>query len=324
MEYRELGNTGEKVSVIGVGGSASGGLGWGGTDDTQTTDAFACAIDLGINLFDTAAIYGFGHAEQVLGRVIRNRRDRVFLATKFGLTWKAKEVSAIHRDLSPDSIEAECDASLSRLGVEHIDLYQCHWPLQGGAMTQTVTDDMIATLIALRDAGKIRYFGVSNFSLEQLQMMNGEGKPASSQPQLSILRQVSTKEEIPYCAENAMGVLCYSPMFRGLLSGKYKGDESYPPGDVRGRHPDHTGERGIEICKRVHGLQDLAEKHDTTIAGVSLGWVLSTPGVTAALAGTRNRDQITEVANNAHCRLSDDERADITERFGKYVSIWES
>ncbi len=319
MEYRELGNTGEKVSVIGVGCWASGGIGWGGTDDAKTTDAFACAIDLGINLFDTAPIYGFGHAEKDLGPVLKNRRDRVFLATKFGLTWKAKEASAIRNDLSPDSIKAECDASLGRLGVDHIDLYQCHWPLQGGAMTQTVTDDMIATLLALRDAGKIRYFGVSNFSVEQMQMMNGEGKPASNQPPLNILRQAAAKEEIPYCKEQNIGVLCYSPMFRGLLSGKYNGDETYPPGDARGKHPDHTGERGVAICKRVHSLKDLAEKHDTTIPGISLGWVLSTPGVTVALAGTRNKEQITEVAKSSNCRLSDDERADITDRFGEYV-----
>lgn len=319
MEYRELGDTGEKVSVIGVGCWASGGTGWGGTDDTKTTDAFACAIDLGINLFDTAPIYGFGHAEKVLGPVLKNRRDRVFLATKFGLKWKAEEASAIYNDLAPESVKAECDASLKRLGVDHIDLYQCHWPLQGGAMTRTVTDDMIATLHALRDAGKIRYYGVSNFSVEQIGMMGTDEKPASNQPPLNILRQAVLKEEVPYCKDNGIGVLCYSPMFRGLLTGKYNGDETFPPGDARGKHPDHTGERGVEICKRVRGMKDIAEKHDATIAGVSLGWVLSTPGVTAALAGTRSKEQITEVANNAHVRLGDDERAEITDRFGEYV-----
>lgn len=319
MEYRELGDTGEKVSVIGVGCWASGGTGWGGTDDEKTTDAFACAIDLGINLFDTAPIYGFGHAEKVLAPVLKGRRDNVFLATKFGLAWKSETMEGIYNDLSPDSIRAECDASLKRLGVDHIDLYQCHWPLQGGDMTQTVTDDMIATLHALRDAGKIRHYGVSNFSVEQIRMMGAEGKPASHQPPLSILRQAVLKEEVPYCRDNGIGVLCYSPMFRGLLTGKYDGTETYPPGDARGKHPDHTGERAVEICKRVHGMKDIADRHDATIAGVSLGWVLSTPGVTAALAGTRNRDQITEVANNSHVRLSDEERHDITERFGEYV-----
>jgi aryl-alcohol dehydrogenase-like predicted oxidoreductase len=319
LEYRELGDTGEKVSVIGVGCWAAGGYGWGGADDAQSTEAFAAAIDLGINLFDTAPIYGFGHAERVLAPVLKGRRDRVFLATKFGLAWREENAKGIYNDLKPQSIRAECDASLTRLGVDHIDLYQCHWPLQNGAMTQTVTDDMVATLHALRDAGKIRYWGVSNFSVEQIERMGAGGKPASHQPPLSILRPKASFEEIPWCADKRIGVLCYSPMFRGLLTGKYRGDEVFPEGDGRRNHPDHTGERFRDICNRVQTLRDVADRHNTTIAGVALGWVLSTPGVTVALAGTRNRDQITEVAQNAHCRLSAEEREEITARFGDYV-----
>ena len=319
MEYRELGQTGEKVSAIGVGCWAAGGTGWGGTDDAKTTQAFLRALELGINFFDTAPVYGFGRAERVLGEVLRTRRDEVFLATKFGLQWTVEEVEAISNNLRPESIREECDQSLKRLQTDRIDLYQCHWPLQKGKMTSVISEDMIDTLLGLRDAGKIRHIGVSNFAIKHIELCGGAAAIASLQPPFSILRPRAGKELIPYCAESKIGVVCYSPMHRGLLSGKYKGEESFPAADSRSEHPDYSGETFKAICDRVQELRSYAEAHDTTIAGVSLNWVLSAPGVTVAIAGTRSKEQIEEAARGQGWSLSAEERAEISEMFKDYA-----
>ena len=149
MEFRELGKCGAKVSAIGVGCWAAGGTFWGGTDDAKTADAFGRALDLGANLFDTAPAYGFGHSERLLAPFLKKHRDRIFLATKFGLVWTEEKVESITNSIAPKSIKAECDASLKRLGADVIDLYQCHWPLPGDAMTRTVSEDMMAALHSL-------------------------------------------------------------------------------------------------------------------------------------------------------------------------------
>lgn len=310
MELRELGKTGERVSVIGVGCWAAGGTGWGGTNDIETTAAFYRAIELGINLFDTAPAYGFGHAERVLGEVLKTRRKDVFLATKFGLVWEVEEQSSIKSNIRPASIKAECDASLKRLQTDHIDLYQCHWPLPEG-MTRTLCEDMMATLDGLREKGKVRHFGVSNFSVEQMEMCGGGRTLAALQPPFSILRPAAGNELIPYCKEQKIGVLCYSPLFRGLLTGKYKGEETFPETDLRSKHADYTGESFKKICKRVQDLKPFAEKYNTTITGVSLNWVISTPGVTCALSGTRSKEQIEEAAKGQGFSLTPEERCEI-------------
>lgn len=312
MEMRELGKTGDKISAIGVGCWAAGGTGWGGTNDIETTAAFYHAISLGINLFDTAPAYGFGHAERVLGEVLKTRRSEVFLATKFGLVWEQELQESIKPNLRPSSIKAECDASLLRLQTDVIDLYQCHWPLPDGKMTRTVCEDMMAALVTLRDAGKVRHFGVSNFTINQMEMCGGGKALAALQPPFSILRPAAGMELIPYCKEQGIGVLCYSPLFRGLLTGKYKGEEKFPEGDLRGKHPDYTGEKFKEICTRVQQLAPIAKAKDTTITGVSLNWVLSTPGVTVALSGTRKKEQIAEATKGQGWSLTPEEMCKIS------------
>lgn len=320
MERRELGRTGVEVSAIGLGCWAAGGMNWGGTDDEKTTAAFHRAIDLGIDFFDAAPVYGFGHAERILGAALLGKRASVFLATKFGLVWEVEKLKSIRNNLRPESIRAECDRSLKRLQTDCIDLYQAHWPLQGeGEMTQTVCDEMLAALHGLRDAGKVRFFGVSNFSVEQMEMCGGERELVSLQPPFSILRPGAADELIPYCAEKKIGVLCYSPMFRGLLTGKYKGDETFPPGDSRASHPDYFGERFEAICDRVAELRRFAEAHGTTIAGVALNWALGEPGVTVALAGTRAPEQIEEAVRGQGWALSQDERREIAEMFAEFA-----
>lgn len=322
MERRELGKTGVKVSAIGVGCWAAGGSSWGGSDDAKTEAAFRRAIELGIDFFDTAPAYGYGHAENLLGRVLKTDRAKIFVATKFGLVWKEEKAESVTIDISPASIRAECDASLKRLGIDRIDLYQCHWPLQGAAMTQTVCDEMMATLRTLKDQGKIRYAGVSNFTPEQIEMCGGAPSVVSVQPPLSILRPGAGLKLIPYCREHGISVLCYSPLFRGLLTGKYKGAETFPEGDTRGAHPDYSGERFRGICAAVQKLAPYAEAHKTTITGVSLNWVLSTPGVTVALAGTRSAEQITQAVAGQGWSLSPEERCQISGLFEPYAKVF--
>lgn len=321
MEYRELGKTGVKVSAIGVGTWAAGGRNWGGTDDAKTTEAFHHAIALGINFFDTAPVYGFGHAESVLGAALKGHRDKVFLATKFGLVWKDGEDHPSN-DISPASILSECEASLKRLQTDHIDLLQAHWPLPGEAMTQSVAEDMIAALHKLRDAGKVRYFGVSNFNIQQMLWCGGAKELVSDQPPLSILRPSSSEKLIPWCKEQGISVVCYSPLFRGLLTGKYKGNETFLPDDSRTTHPDYSGERFKGICDAAQKLQEYADKYNTTIAGVSINWVLSTPGVTVAIAGTRSKDQIDQAAKGQGWNLTPEECCKISALFKEYVKLF--
>lgn len=317
MEFRQLGRDGDRVSVIGVGTWAAGGRNWGGTDDEKTADAFRYAADeLEINFFDTAPVYGFGHAERVLGEALESRRDSIFLATKFGLEFDEENHDApVTNNLRPESVRAECEGSLRRLRTEVIDLYQAHWPLPGDAMTRTVCEDMISALESLRTEGKIRFFGVSNFSVEQMEWCGGPKTLTSLQPPLSILRPAASEALVPWCRENGIGVVCYSPLFRGLLTGKYKGTESFPEGDSRAAHPDYKGDQFKGICAAAARLAPLAERHETTIAGISLNWVLSQPGVTVAIAGTRSRDQIAGAARGQGFALSPAEVAEINDIF---------
>lgn len=321
MQYRELGRTGEKISVIGAGTWAAGGVNWGGTDDAKTTEAFNRALDLGVNLIDTAPIYGFGHSERVLGPIVKAHRSSIFLATKFGLVWEGDQPTSATNNLRPESIRAECDASLGRLQTDRIDLYQAHWPLPGDLMTRTVAEDMMAELHGLQAAGKVRHLGVSNFTLGQMDWCGGGKGLASDQLPLSILRPGAARELMPYCKDQGMGVLCYSPLFRGLLTGKYKGDETFPESDSRAKHADYAGEPFRKICAAAQELKRYADKYDSTISGVAINWVLSAPGATSALVGLRQKMHIEQAITGQGWSLSTGEQCEISDIFKPVAKV---
>ncbi len=290
MLYRRLGETDMIVSVVALGTWAMGKYGWG--DDVHDEDSIAAiqrAIDLGINLIDTADVYGFGHAEEIVGRAIAGRRDEVFIATKGGLRWN--DAGEIWRDSSREHLLAACDASLQRLGVDCIDLYQIHWPDPATPIQETME-----ALLELQEAGKIRYIGVSNYDVNQLREALKYAPVRTLQPPYSLLNRAIEKDLLPFCRDNNIGVLVYSPLQKGLLTGKYKPGDTFPEGDVRRNDPNFQGERFLRNLRIVERLKELAAESGHTVAQLAIAWAISTPGVTVALVGAKRPQQIEETA----------------------------
>ncbi|MFO7976044.1 MAG: aldo/keto reductase [Candidatus Hydrogenedentota bacterium] len=242
MKYRNLGSSDLEVPVVSFGAWAIGGLWWGGTDDNAAIRAIRRALDLGVRCIDTAAVYGAGHSERVVGRAIAKSRDQVILATKCGSRWGLSgesgtinpatgkgELGAITHILKAESIKEECEASLKRLETDYIDLYQCHWPDE----TDTPIEETMGALLDLQKAGKIRYFGVSNFSTELMEECLRYAPIVSDQPPYNALRRDIERDIIPFCREHDIGILAYSPLAQGLLTGKVTLDRQFPPTDVR-------------------------------------------------------------------------------------------
>jgi aryl-alcohol dehydrogenase-like predicted oxidoreductase len=236
----ELGRSGAAFTRLGLGTWAIGGpwrFGWGPVDDDESIAAIRRAVDEGINWIDTAAVYGLGHSEEIVGRALEGRAtgDGLFVCTKCGR--KTRPDGTPYGDLHPDSIRSECEASLRRLGVERIDLYQIHWPNPDG---DTPLEDSWATMAALADEGKVRWIGVSNFDVEQLERCEPIRHVDSLQPQLSMVQRRTLRDVIPWAADHETGVIVYSPMASGLLSGTFDRGrlESLPADDMRVRRPE--------------------------------------------------------------------------------------
>lgn len=315
MLTTRLGASAVEVSTIVFGAWAVGGWFWGGTDDDDAEGAILASIDAGVTSIDTAPVYGFGHSESVVGRAIRGRRDQVQILTKCGLVWdRADGVHAfddvdphgvarsIYRDLRPDSVRRECDRSLQRLGVDHIDLYQCHWP-----DPTTPVEDTMGALLDLHRAGKIRAVGVSNFSpadMHRAIATLGDVPLASAQPPYSLLSRGIEAELLPWCLRHNVGVLVYSPMERGLLSGRMGPDRVFPSDDGRASDPRFSPERRRRVASALSSVADIAERHQTTFANLAVAWTLHQPGVTAALVGARNAAQAAENARAGQLTLS--------------------
>ena len=309
MQDRKLGAADLTVSEIGFGCWAMGKWMWGDdVVDEESVKAVHRGLELGITLFDTAAVYGFGHSERVLARALGSRRQDIVLATKCGLRWDDRE--NIWRDSSPQSIVQECEDSLQRLNTDVIDLYQVHWPDD-----DTPFEDTMAALVSLQEQGKIRAIGVSNFSVEQMQRLRSAGPLVSDQPPYSLLRRGIEKDVLPFCRENGLGVLCYSPMQRGLLTGKYQPGVAFPESD--GRHNDRLfqGDTFLRIHSAVEKLRALAAESGKTPAQMALAWVLNQPGVTVALCGVKRPAHIEESAGAAGWKLDADLLARIESLF---------
>jgi aryl-alcohol dehydrogenase-like predicted oxidoreductase len=322
MRTRNLGRTDLEVPVICFGAWAIGGWWWGGAEDDRSEAALAAALECGSNAFDTAPVYGFGRSEEVLGRFIAgdpSRRERVVIMTKVGLRWDSDEGQPffntrderghevrIYRNSRPASLRGEVEASLRRLCIERIDLLQIHWP--DGSLPIA---DAIGTLLELRAEGKIREIGVSNFSpaqMEDAQATLDDVPLASDQPPYNLLERGIEEDIVPYAGEAEIGLLVYSPLHQGLLTGHVSEDREFPATDGRRRKPTFTREnRRLVNAFLTTTVGPIAEVHDATLSQTILAWTVAQPGITAALAGARDPDQARENAEAGNLELSPEE-----------------
>ena len=309
MKKRKLGNTDLQFTTVGLGTWAIGGswsFGWGRQDESDAVNAILEALEQGINWIDTAAIYGQGRSEKLVGRAVKQSPHKPFIATKCGLIWD--ENTDRIPCMKPESIEAECHDSLKRLDIDVIDLYQIHWP--------NPEDDLEKAwemMIKLKEQGKVRHIGVSNFSVEQLEIIGRMHPVASLQPPYSMLRRGIEKDILPFCKENNIGVIAYSPMQKGLLTGKFDADylKTLDPEDHRLRDPEFQQPRFSATIELVEGLRKIAERHNITPAQLAVAWVLRRDEVTAAIVGARKPGQIIETAKAADVTLSESDICEI-------------
>jgi aryl-alcohol dehydrogenase-like predicted oxidoreductase len=297
LPTRSLGRDGPEISVLGLGTWAIGGggwsFGWGPQDDEQSLRTMRRALDAGITWFDTAAIYGLGHSEEVVGRFLAGlpAADRPLVFTKGGLVWDpADRRKDPRRDLSPANMRRECEGSLRRLRVERIDLYQLHWPdLSGMAV-----EESWAEMARLIDEGKVRWGGVSNFDVGLLDRCEALRHVDSMQPPLSLISRDAAAEVVPWAQRHGTGVICYSPMESGLLTDGFSARrcDEMAADDWRRREPGFRGEALARNMALRDALQPVARRHGVPVAAVAVAWTLCWPGVTAAICGARRPEQI--------------------------------
>jgi aryl-alcohol dehydrogenase-like predicted oxidoreductase len=297
LPTRPLGSSGLDITRVGFGAWAIGGggwsFGWGPQDDAASLAAMRRALELGVNWIDTAAVYGLGHSEVLVGRLLRElpRDDRPFVFTKGGLVWdEENRMAEPRRVLKPESIRTEVEASLRRLGVERIDLYQFHWPDESG----TPVEDSWDTMSRLVEEGKVRAAGVSNFDVHLLARCEAIGHVDALQPPFSLIRREAGESEIPWCAEHRTGVICYSPMQSGILTERFGASrvaafaaDDWRRGSTEFQHPRLSRNLALRDA-----LQPIARRHRTTVSAVAIAWVLAWPGVTGAIVGARSAEQV--------------------------------
>ncbi len=323
FEPRPLGRSDVSVTPVIFGAWAVGGWMWGGNDEADSIAAIQASIDHGVTTIDTAAVYGQGYGEEVVGKAIRGRRDQVQVATKCGMRWDLAEGSnpwettdrlgnpvTIYRNSKPASIATECERSLKRLGVDVIDLYQVHWP-----DTTTPVEETMAALVKLKDQGKIRAIGVSNYDATWIEKAAAVAPLASLQPPYSLIQRKIEKEILPACRERGIGVIVYSPLERGLLAGTVPPDRQFPPGDHRASHKFFTPENRRRMMDSLDKVRPIAEKHGVSLAQMVINWTIQEPGITAALVGARNAEQAEHNAKALTFKLSPQERAEIRHAF---------
>jgi aryl-alcohol dehydrogenase-like predicted oxidoreductase len=297
LSTRRLGSQGPEISRVGFGAWAAGGggyaFGWGPQDDEDSVRAMRHAVERGINWIDTAAVYGLGHSEEVVGRLLREvpSGERPYIFTKCGMVWDDADPKAQPRqDLRPESIRRECEASLRRLGVETIDLYQFHWPDQTG----TPVEDSWAEMLRLVEEGKVRWAGVSNFDVALLERCEALGHVNSLQPPFSLIRRQVAESILPWCEKNGTGVIVYSPMQSGLLTDRWTMDRvgTLADDDWRRRSAEFQSPNIERNLALRDALLPVAERHGTNTATVAVAWTLAWPAVTGAIVGARSPEQV--------------------------------
>jgi aryl-alcohol dehydrogenase-like predicted oxidoreductase len=309
MQTRKLGNSDLQITPVGYGAWAVGGSGWqfawGSQDDDDSIAAIHTALELGVNWIDTAAVYGLGHSEEVVGRALRSwSGPRPYIFTKCGLRWDSK--GQVQKVLSADSIRREVEDSLRRLSVDVIDLYQIHWPPDPDS---TALEAGWSTMADLKGEGKVRWIGVSNFNVKQLRRARAIAPVTSLQPPYSLLHREVEEEVLPYCLREGIGVIVYSPMASGMLTGAMTRERAakLPENDWRKTHPDFTEpnlSRNLELVER---LREVARRHNRSIGEVAIAWTLRHPAVTGAVVGARNARQAAGVMRAGDLRLNDKE-----------------
>lgn len=324
INKRPLGSSGLQITTVGFGSWAIGGggwaFGWGPQDDKASEDAMRRAVEQGVNWIDTAAVYGLGHSEEVVGRFVRSLpvSERPFVFTKCGLIWDERNrMQEPRRVLKPESIRAECEASLRRLGAERIDLYQFHWPDEPG----TPVEDSWTEMLRLIEEGKVRLGGVSNFDVGLLNRCAAIHHVDSLQPPFSLIRREVAAQQIPWCEAHQTGVICYSPMQSGLLTDQFSADRvaAMADGDWRRRSAEFNPPNLNHNLVLRDALKPIAQRHETSVSSVAIAWVLSWPGVTAAIVGARSPEQVDGWIGAANLELTHadlDEIARVIERTG--------
>ena len=307
MKCRPLGNSGISASVVGLGAWVlGGGQLWGkDTDDSESVRTIQAALDLGINLIDTAPAYGYGRSERVVGQALKGRRDKAVVATKCGLWWDDTRGSyfadlagtKVYRSLRADTLQLEIENSLRRLAIDYIDLYQTHWPSMPPDYTPVA--ESMATLLKMKKQGKIRAIGVSNVTLDELKENVAVGEVASDQFRYSILNREAEKEILPYCADKGIATLTYMSLEQGLLTGKIGMDHVFPPGDFRTNtfwNQWYIPANRKRVLDLLASWRDLTAKYNCTLAQLVIAWTAEQSGVTHVLAGGRTLAQVAENA----------------------------
>jgi aryl-alcohol dehydrogenase-like predicted oxidoreductase len=310
MHTRQFGRTDLQITPIGIGAWAIGGgagrFSWGHQDDTESIAAIKHGLTMGINWIDTAAIYGQGHSEEVVGKAIKGR-EKPYIFTKCSLVWDDK--GNVSNNLKADSLQHEVEASLKRLGIETIDLYQIHWP-----NPEPDIEEGWSKLVDLKKQGKVRHIGVSNFNVEQLRRAEKIAPVETLQPPYSLIHPDAEKDVLPYCHENNIGVIVYSPMASGLLAGTMSSPriQDMPENDWRKKAPDFQEPRLSRNLALADLLREIGFPHNVGAGVVAIAWTLRNPAVTGAIVGTRNSRQIEDILPAAEFRLDDGELAQVT------------
>lgn len=319
-----------KITPLILGTSAIGGWNWGGSDKNNDFEAIQTSIDQGVTTLDTAPIYGMGRSEELVGKAIQGRRHEVVIASKCGLRWDSSEGSdpriqknmqgeivVSRRNSQPESIAYECEQSLNRLGTDYIDLYQIHWP-----DSTTPIEESWEAMVKLKRQGKVRAIGVSNYTLQQLAIAHSIHPVDSIQLPFSFIRTEIEQEIVPFCIKNSIAVLVYTPLERGLLTGKMSPYRQFLPDDQRSSLPIFTVEIRQVILEVFRQLQPIADKYRITLAQLVLSALISKKWITGVIAGARNREQAIENANSRKALLTDMEVYQIEETFKQREKLW--
>jgi len=311
MTLRTLGQSDLKITSIGIGAWAIGGgeweFAWGPQDDQQSIAAILAGLDHGINWIDTAAVYGLGHSETVVGRAIKGLRTRPYVFTKCSLVWNKSRT--ISHNLQAASIRREAESSLKRLGLDTIDLYQIHWPAWSGnpeSASPGSIEEAVGALAKLQSEGKIRHIGVSNFNAQQMQRALSMAPIASLQPPYSLLATEVEVSILPFAQDHQMGVIVYSPMASGLLSGAMTRERiaALPEDDWRKHSPNFQEPLLSRNLRLVETLRSIGRRHNATAGEVAIAWTLRNPAVTGAIIGVRNARQVSGIAGAGGVQLS--------------------